>query len=117
MVDRQLGTDGVVVFGSRWKLKKSETTKKKTDFSTVFKCSICLEVYGERKDLNKHLSSVHTLKCQLCPARYLTKKDMDQHITVHEQIKCPFCPEKFAKGADMNKHVSSVHTIKCQLCL
>ena len=82
------------------KLKKSVTTKEKTNFSTVFKCSICLEEYSERNDLNKHLSSVHRKKCPLCPAIFFTKKDMDQHIT-----------QAHITTLDIDAQVKSVHSI------
>ena len=62
------------------------------DFSTVLKCSICLEVFGERNDLKKHIIKVHV-----------------------NSIKCHYCSEKFANHTNMYAHESSVHAIKCQV--
>ena len=62
------------------------------DFSTVLKCSICLEVFGERNDLKKHIIKVHV-----------------------NSIKCHYCSEKFANHTNMYAHESSVHANKCQV--
>ena len=62
------------------------------DFSTVLKCSICLEVFGERNDLKKHIIKVHV-----------------------NSIKCHYCSEKFANHSNMYAHESSVHANKCQV--
>ena len=62
------------------------------DFSTVLKCSICLEVFGKRNDLKKHIIKVHV-----------------------NSIKCHYCSEKFANHKNMYAHELSVHAIKCQV--
>ena len=113
---------------------KSKTIEKKTDlkmasvkdnvhsisdsnknFSTVFKCSVCLEVFGERNDLKKHIEKVHGVKCKFCP-EFVKNTDMDEHIALLHYIKCHFCPKHFEEGSEMNAHVTSVHAIKCQFC-
>ena len=70
----------------------SITINLNKDFSTVLKCSICLELFGERNDLKKHIIKVHV-----------------------NSIKCHYCSEKFANHTNMYAHESSVHAIKCQV--
>ena len=84
-------------------------------FSTVFKCSVCLEVFVERNDLKNHLVKFHGVKCKFCP-EFVKSTDMDEHIALHHIIKCHFCPKRFEEGSEMNAHVTSVHAIKCQFC-
>ena len=93
----------------------NSTSDLNKGFSTVFKCSVCLEVFVGRYDLKYHLVKFHGVKCKFCP-EFVKSTDMDEHIALLHTIKCHFCPKHFEEGSEMNAHVTSVHAIECQFC-
>ena len=95
------------------------------------KCHYC-EMFFPKKELNSHISAMHTLrKCPYC-GKFIPTKDLKSHIVaMHrkehfstieknlekkklEEQKCDYCEKNFAK-TELKIHISAMHT--CNVCM
>ena len=95
-----------------------------------FICDFCQAKFKERKTLNKHVGSIHSLqnfKCDHCDF-YTNRKDtLSRHKKKHDyeieagpsKFTCPKCPKQFLEKKNLNKHIMSIHSenkFKCHQC-
>ena len=83
------------------------------DESKSFKCDVCLKLFSNQKDFNRHYI-IHTgekpFACQTCDKKFARKDHLVQHQATHSDVrsfKCSICPEgRFFKTKDgLNKHM------------
>ena len=83
------------------------------DKSKAFKCDVCLKLFSNQRDLNKHYRT-HTgekpYACQICNRKFIQKSTLVQHQATHSEIrsfKCSICPEGrfFKTKAGLTNHM------------
>ena len=95
---------------------------------TSLKCDMCDSFFKDKRDLKKHVESVHEQKkqfhCNICDAYLTTKQSLNGHIaTIHKgkkPFKCNICDASFTQKRNLNGHIASVHEgkkpFKCPTC-
>ena len=86
---------------------------KTHDESKSFKCDVCLKVFHNKSNLNKHYR-IHTgekpFACQFCEKKFSRNYILVQHQATHNEIrsfKCSICPEGryFKTKLGKNQHI------------
>ena len=92
------------------------------------KCKICESGFGTRRDLIRHVASVHEGKeyfeCKICTKGFNSNMDLSRHLKfVHDKsktFKCGICDSAFTQPFDVKRHIKEVHeeikTFKCGIC-
>ncbi|XP_067014764.1 PR domain zinc finger protein 5 isoform X2 [Anabrus simplex] len=77
------------------------------------KCSVCSEVFPDKRSLNYHLRTrcaKDDFRCGICDKAYLNKGNLRQHMSVHTRVykgvyKCHLCEERFIRPIMRHKHL------------
>ena len=85
--------------------------KIQLDSGRPFACSICHELFAQKRDLKEHVRSHNCLKqfaCSLCFKMFSLQNDLDIHLKIHAGEKpfvCPMCNKTFLKNCFLNRHM------------
>ena len=88
------------------------------------KCSICGDCFPSKKELEKHVLTVH-FQCSICDYKTGSKENLKSHIDKFhdEQQKaslCSFCGKYFPLQNKLMRHISIVHEklklFQCSVC-
>ena len=90
-----------------------EEGKKET--KKIYKCPICIRIFGQKAHLRTHISSIHEgkkpFKCSLCDTSFSLKQTLQKHIaSVHEgkkPYKCDICKTSYAQRGHLKSHIAS----------
>ena len=100
--------------------KEPETSEKVFSdcvVDTIFKCNICNLLLKTKRNLKRHIESVHEgkkpFKCNTCDVNFAAKDSLKRHISlVHERKKsfnCNICDCNFATQQNLNGHIATRH--------
>ena len=77
------------------------------------KCTLCEEVFGSQKDLNRHVALIHniTFDCEHCNKSFSSAAACKRHKLTHKagRYVCPDCPSSFHFLSLFNAH-RTTHT-------
>ena len=78
-------------------------------------CDICMKQYKSKRNLLKHIQSVHKgikYPCNQCEYKATQQGNLKTHIeSVHEKVKypCHQCEYKATRQSNLKTHIESVH--------
>ena len=83
-----------------------------------FTCGICHNAFVKKKELDRHVISIHTnvkqFKCETCPKYFNRKDKLLRHEKLHlapaSVFNCPLCPAVFVRKQMLDFH-SKIHQI------
>ena len=64
--------------------------EERTQKEVTFRCDQCTSTFGERKNLNRHISSVHEeekFQCAQCAQIFNRQDHLNRHLPVHKKVK------------------------------
>jgi uncharacterized Zn-finger protein len=83
----------------------------------AFTCKLCPANFGEKKNLTRHVSSVHnaqTFNCEKCDFTTKRKDKLKQHIESKHYgntVKCPNCEFQCERKDSLDRHVKFYHPV------
>ena len=92
--------------------KKGAMYREKYKKEQKFKCDACKQCFGDNKDLQRHIDTVHlgkkNYKCEYCEKCFGQNGSLQLHIdTVHlgeKNYKCEYCEKCFGRKEHLQKH-------------
>ena len=77
------------------------------------KCTTCDKMFTDRRNLNKHIKSVHEgnmFSCDQCSKTYTRKASLIDHVSRHhDKTKCKICNINFSNSITLKKHMQTKH--------
>ncbi|XP_055077182.1 zinc finger protein 773-like isoform X2 [Periophthalmus magnuspinnatus] len=91
---------------------QSSEGAKRTGGRTQKQCAVCEKVFGNSKDLKRHMV-VHTgekpYSCSVCGKKFTRKGSMQYHMAVHtgdRPFRCHVCSKTFSQKGNLQAHLA-----------
>lgn len=106
-----------------------EESKKEYELATMYKCTICSEVFPFPRGLQDHfikehsshdtskVSSTPSLHCPFCIDSFKSTNALQRHaVTNHDKHICKHCLDWFDTERLLYRHIREKHIFKCPFC-
>jgi len=96
----------------------------KTVHVNLITCTICLQFFDEKIQLEQHTQKKHneklTFQCHKCVSQYTRKTSLNRHIRMVHEFTCTVCLQDFTEKIQLKQHTQEKHkrkeTFQCHKC-
>ena len=127
MAEVEKQTEGIASIAMSNVEYQSEVEEEKSSETVHIKsqCPHCGNLYSCKRDLNRHIKSVHEgikYPCNLCDYEANQQISLRSHVkSIHEGVRyeCEHCDKEFSHKSDLTIHIKGKHegfTYECDKC-